>query len=481
MTDVIVIGGGVIGCAVARELSKYSLGITVLEKSGDVATGTSKANSGIVHAGFDCKPGSVKAKMNIKGARMMPRLARDLDFRYKNNGAFVLCFDEAGLKDLDALKQKGEINGVKGLKIMTGDAIRAMEPNVSSRVIAGLHAPTGAITSPYEMTWAFAENAAENGVKFLFEKEVCGILRIDGGFELLTKGGETYTARAVVNAAGIHGDEISNLICRKKYKIIARKGEYCLLDKEKAEMAYATLFQLPTAMGKGVLVTPTAEGNLLLGPSSANVDDKENLYTTVPGLAEVFQKAALTMPSISHRDIITQFSGLRARLEEDDFVIKESAPYFFNAIGIESPGLSAAPAIGEYLAKNISKKLNAAKKDNFISKRKGIAHFADAKSAGRKKLIESDPKYGHVICRCETVTEAEIVESLHCRVPASDLDGVKRRTRAQTGRCQSGFCAPLILEIIARELGVPVTQVTKSGSNSNILIGKNKELDYGKE
>lgn len=475
LKDVIIIGSGVVGSAVARELSRLELDVLVLEKGNDVATGTSKANSGIVHAGFDCKPGTMKARMNFEGAALMPALAKDLDFRYRNNGAFVLCFDKDKLKDLEDLLSKGKANGIAGLSIMSGDEIRRLEPNISSAVIAGLHSSTSAIVSPYDMNIALAENAKANGAEFMFNTKVTKINRLSDFYEVITNRG-SYSAKTIANAAGIHGDEINNMVCSKRYSFISRKGEYCLMDRTAGNMCSSTLFQLPTPMGKGILVTPTAEGNLLLGPTATDIDDKLNVDTTAKGLSEVFDKAVLTMPALSKRDIITQFSGLRAHLPEDDFVIEESEDGFFNALGIESPGLSSAPAIGVYIAGLISKKLNAQYKQLFIKTRRGIRHFADLTGQQRMELIKSDKRYGRVICRCETVTEGEIVESLHSLIPARDLDGVKRRTRSQTGRCQSGFCAPLILEIISRELNIPVTEVTKNGGSSSILTGKNKEI-----
>jgi len=476
MKDVIIIGAGVTGCTIARELSRYNLDILLLEKANDLSCGITKANSGIVHAGFDCKPGSVKAKMNLAGAKIIKRLSKPLGFRYKNNGAFVLCFNIDDMPALYALREKGEKNGVEGLQILDGDEIRKREPFVSAKVVAGLWAPTSAIISPWDMAWALAENAADNGVKFLFEREVRNIERSCYGFSVSVKGGETFTAKAVVNAAGIHADEINNFICKRKYRIIPRKGEYILLDKNAGGTAAATLFRLPSAMGKGVLVTPTVDGNLLLGPTANDVWDREDVSTTAAALAEVFEKACKTVPTLLRRDIIVQYSGLRPHIAEDDFVVEESEPYFFNALAIESPGLSSAPAIGAYLANKIAKRLNAIKKQNFISKRKGIPCFAEADSKTRKKLYAGDRRYGHVVCRCENVTEAEIIRSLRCRIPAADLDGVKRRTRAQAGRCQSGFCAPLIMELIAAERNIPLTAVTKAGGGSNVLVGKNKEL-----
>lgn len=477
MKDVIIIGGGVVGCSVARELSRFDADILLLERGNDVSVGTSKANSGIVHGGYDAKPGTLKAKFNVAGNAMFDALARELDFPFKRNGSMVLCFDKADIGKLLELKEQGVKNGVQGLYVLEGyEAVKAMEPYVSENVVAALVVPNGGIVSPYEMTIAYAENAATNGAEFRFGSEVTAIDRIDGGLQVTCADGFTAQAKYVVNAAGVYADVINNMISPDKMHITARKGDYELLDKTCGYMASHTLFQMPTKMGKGVLVTPTCHGNILVGPTATDVTDKDDVATTPEELASAFDRALLTMPSLNRRNIITQFSGLRAHLDTDDFVIGESAAVkgLYNVAGIESPGLSSAPAIAVHVAEEIAKKLSLGKNANFVAERKGIPHFATLSDEERQKLVAENPLYGRIVCRCETVTEGEIVEAIRRKPGAVDMDGVKRRTRQGMGRCQAGFCTPRVMEILSRELGVPMTEVTKRGGNSQFVIGRTK-------
>lgn len=477
MKDVIIIGGGVVGCSVARELSRFDADILLLERGNDVSVGTSKANSGIVHGGYDAKPGTLKAKFNVAGNAMFDALARELDFPFKRNGSMVLCFDKTDIGKLLELKEQGVKNGVQGLYVLEGyEAVKAMEPYVSENVVAALVVPNGGIVSPYEMTIAYAENAATNGVEFRFGSEVTAIDKIDRGLQVTCADGFTAQAKYVVNAAGVYADVINNMISPDKMHITARKGDYELLDKTCGYMASHTLFQMPTKMGKGVLVTPTCHGNILVGPTATDVTDKDDVATTPEELASAFDRALLTMPSLNRRNIITQFSGLRAHLDTDDFVIGESAAVkgLYNVAGIESPGLSSAPAIAVHVAEEIAKKLSLGKNANFVAERKGIPHFATLSDEERQKLVAENPLYGRIVCRCETVTEGEIVEAIRRKPGAVDMDGVKRRTRQGMGRCQAGFCTPRVMEILSRELGVPMTEVTKRGGNSQFVIGRTK-------
>lgn len=477
MKDVIIIGGGVVGCSVARELSRFDADILLLERGNDVSVGTSKANSSIVHGGYDAKPGTLKAKFNVAGNAMFDALARELDFPFKRNGSMVLCFDKADIAKLLELKEQGVKNGVQGLYVLEDyEAVKAMEPYVSENVVAALVVPNGGIVSPYEMTIAYAENAATNGVEFRFGSEVTAIDKIDGGLQVTCADGFTAQAKYVVNAAGVYADVINNMISPDKMHITARKGDYELLDKTCGYMASHTLFQMPTKMGKGVLVTPTCHGNILVGPTATDVTDKDDVATTPEELASAFDRALLTMPSLNRRNIITQFSGLRAHLDTDDFVIGESDAVkgLYNVAGIESPGLSSAPAIAVHVAEEIAKKLSLGKNANFVAERKGIPHFATLSDEERQKLVAENPLYGRIVCRCETVTEGEIVEAIRRKPGAVDMDGVKRRTRQGMGRCQAGFCTPRVMEILSRELGVPMTEVTKRGGNSQFVIGRTK-------
>lgn len=476
MFDVTIIGSGVVGSMVARELSKYKLNVCVLEADYDLANGTSKANSAIVHAGFDAKPGTLKAKLNVKGNGMFDDLSKELDFPFKRIGSLVLCFDKSEMDNLVKLKEQGIKNGVPDLEILSGDEVKKMEPNLSENVTAALYAPTGGIVCPYEMTIALAENAADNGVEFRFDSEVVSISSREGSYTIKTDKDEIET-RLIVNAAGVFADDINNMVSSNKIKINPRKGEYCLFDKAVGNMVSKTIFQLPTKMGKGVLVTPTVDGNLLVGPDAEDIEDKKDVTTTSSGLDFIIDRAGLSIKEVPTRQVITSFSGLRAHSTGGDFIIGEAqdAKGFINAAGIESPGLSSAPAIGEEIRNIVVDILKPEKNEKFNPVRHGIPKFREMSSEERRKLIANDNKYGKIICRCETVTEGEIVNAINRTLGAKTLDGVKKRTRAGMGRCQSGFCAPKVVEILARELKVSPEDITKFGKHSNILVGKDKE------
>lgn len=477
MYDAVIIGGGAVGCAVARYLSRYRLSICLVERGEDVCVGTSKANSAICHAGFDAPVGSAKARFNVEGSRMMEGLSQELDFPYRRCGSLVLCFDEAELPHLRELLERGVQNGVEGLEILDRAALRALEPAVSDKAVAALWAPSGAVLCPFGMTIALAENAAANGCAFRFNTEVARIERRDGFFRLHT-GGDCIDTRVVISAAGVYGDALHNQLCADKLTIVPRRGEYCLLDRTCGQLVQHTIFQLPSAMGKGVLVTPTVHGNLLVGPTAVDQPDKGRTATTAEGLRSVAETAAKSVENLPMRDVITSFAGLRAHLSgpEDDFIVGESADGFFEAVGIESPGLSSAPAIGRYLAELAAAKLHAAEKEDFIAQRRDMPHPREMDFASRQDLIARDQAYGQVICRCEGVTEGEIRDAIR-RVPgARSLDGVKRRVRAGMGRCQGGFCGPKVMELLSRELHVPITALTKGGGESRLLAGRTKEV-----
>ncbi len=475
MFDVIVIGGGVTGCATLRELSKYNLNIALLEKEEDVCSGTSKANSAIVHAGHDAKTGSLKAKLNLRGNELIRQLSKELNFAYKNNGSLVLCFDQEDYPKLLDLYNRGLNNGVKGLKILNHDETLALEPNLSEEVKYSLLCETGGIVCPFEMNIALAENAVENGAKVYLNTEVKTIKK-ENDYYLIN---DSIKTRCIVNAAGLYGDEIHNLVCKDKVKLTPRKGDYCLCDSDVGNLVSHTIFQLPTKYGKGVLVTPTVHGNLLIGPSATDIDDKEATSTTANDLDYILNAASLSVKKLPKNKIITSFSGLRARPENGDFIIKESEDNFFDAIGIESPGLTSAPAIGEMVCDLIKDKLNATKKDNFISNRKGLVHLKHLSIEERAELIKKNPLYGNIICRCNDVSEGEIIDAINSPIKATSLDAIKRRTGAGMGRCQAGFCGPKTIEILARELNIKPEEVCKNNSKSHMLTGKmgdNNEL-----
>ncbi len=474
MYDVIIVGAGVSGCAIARELSRKRADILVLDRAEDVCCGTTKANSAIVHAGFDAANGTLMAKLNVQGSRMMAALARELDFPYQNNGALVVMLDEADREKLEDLYSNGVANGVEGLRILEREELHAMEPNVSDSAVAALYAPTGAIVCPFGLTYALAENAAKNGVRFRFDTFVADIQRMDGRWRVITNRGE-LEARVIINAAGVYADTIHNMVSEDKMTIAPRKGEYFLLDRSTGGHVKHTVFQLPGKFGKGVLVSPTVHGNTIVGPTASDGEDKDCTATTQLGLEELRRKSAMAIKGLPIKQTITSFAGLRAHENRHEFIIEEAAPGFLDCAGIESPGLSAAPAIGEMVADMVTDILGLQVNPDFVPVRKGIVNPQHLPFEERVALIQQKPAYGQVICRCETVTEGEIVDAIH-RVPgARSIDGVKRRTRAGMGRCQGGFCSPRVLEILARELGLPLEEVTKSGGSSRLITGINKE------
>ena len=476
MYDVIIIGGGVAGAACARELSRYKLKICLLEKEDDVCCGTSKANSAIVHAGFDAAAGSLMAKLNVLGNERMEGLSKDLDFPFIRNGSLVVCRAKEDLPNLQALYDRGIQNGVKDLRILTAEEVKEMEPNITDEVVAALYAPTGGIVCPFNLTVALAENASVNGVVFYFHTEVENITKTEEGFGIHTNHG-IYTTRYVVNAAGVYADTLHNMVSEKKIHITPRRGDYCLLDKTAGAHVSKTIFALPGKYGKGILVSPTVHGNLLLGPTAVDMEDKEGTGTTAMGLREVISKAGDNVKNLPVRQVITSFAGLRAHEDNHEFIIGEveDCPGFIDCAGIESPGLTSAPAIGEMVADILREKIQPEEKEDYIATRKGILNPQHLSKEERRKLIQENPSYGNIICRCEMVTEGEILDAIHRPLGAKSLDAVKRRTRAGMGRCQSGFCSPKVMEILAREWKVDMWDITKTGGDSKIIVGMNKD------
>lgn len=476
MYDVIIIGAGVSGAATARELSRYRISVCVLEKEEDVCCGASKANSAIVHAGYDAATGSLKAKLNVRGNEMMGRLSEELDFPFERRGSLVLCLSEDDMPNLQELYDRGVANGVKDMRILSRDEVLRMEPNVSDEVYAALYAPSAGIVCPFGLNIALAENACVNGVEFKFDTEVKDINKLDEGYELDTNRG-TFRARYVVNAAGVYADRFHNMVSDKKIHITARRGDYCLMDKEAGTHVGRTIFALPGKLGKGILVTPTIHGNLLVGPTAVDVEDKEAINTTAEGLAQLFGKAEVSVKNIPTRQVITSFAGLRAHEDGGDFIIGEAedAKGFIDCAGIESPGIASSPAIGEMIADLLREKMDLKEKDDFVPTRQGIRNPSTLSIEDRNALIKENPAYGNIICRCEMVTEGEIIDAIKRPLGAKSLDGVKRRTRAGMGRCQSGFCAPRTMEILARECGMSMFGITKAGGKSQIVVGTNKD------
>lgn len=476
MYDVIIIGAGVTGCAAARELSRYQLNILVVEKEEDVCCGTSKANSGIVHSGIDCKPGTLKAHMNILGSAQMESLSKELDFPFTRNGSLILCFSEEDRPRLHKLYEQGLANKIPDIRIVERGELQELEPAVSIEAVAAVYAPTGGIVCPFGMNIALAENAAENGAVFQFDTKVLDIRKISGGYRLITDAGD-LKARCVVNAAGVYADKFHNMVSTRKIHIMPRLGEYCLLDRTAGKLVTKTIFQLPTSSGKGILVTPTVHGNILIGPTARDSTDKESSDTTAEGIVQVLDAARKSVPAIPVRQVITSFCGSRAHEAGDDFILGETedAPCFIDAAGIASPGLTSAPAIGRYIAETVCRLLSPAQNTAFNGQRKGILDPKTLSRDAYAQLIKGQPAYGNIICRCETVTEGEILDAVRRTPGAKSLDGVKRRVRAGMGRCQAGFCAPKVMEILAREYHVSQLGITKSGKGSEMILEETKK------
>lgn len=478
--DVAVIGAGVVGAMITRELSKLDLKVILLEKCNDIAMGTSKANSAIVHAGFDAETGSLKAKLNVQGASLMAYYCNKLHVPYKNIGSLVVAYSWDDMHTLEELFERGFANGVPNMEIIDRERLKEMEPYISDEAIGALWAPTAGIVSPYELTIAAVENAVINGAKV---KRNSGVFDIEYKNELFTLSTASGIVKAkyVINCAGVFADQIAKMIGDTSFKIIPRKGEYYLLDKIEGKKVKHVLFHCPSKMGKGILITPTCHGNVLMGPTAIDLDfdSKLDTDTTIEGLNIVKTDVRSVIPDLSTRNAITSFAGLRAHIESEnsDFLIEPSKENerFINVAGIESPGLTAAPAIGRYVI-NIFKQIapQYSTKEHYETTRPAPIRVNELSDEDRKALVEKDKRYGRIICRCEGITEGEIIDAIKSPCGARDVDGVKRRTRAGMGRCQGGFCGSKVVEILARELGVEMNKITKHGNGSKIVYERTK-------
>ena len=475
ISDVAVIGGGVIGAFVLRELTRYKLKGVMLEKENDVCMGQSKANSGIVHAGFDCAEGTLKAKFNVEGNKMMPATACELGVKYKNNGSLVVAFSQEDLETIKKLKERGEKNGVERMEIIGREELKKLEPNISDNALGALYAKSGGIICPYELTIAAIGNAMDNGAKLIRNFEVAKIAVEDDHYYISSMGGNEVRAKVIVNCAGLGSGKIAAL-CGDDIPVHGRRGEYILLDKKSGSFVNHTLFFTPTAKGKGILVSDTVDGNVLLGPTADEVESGDT-STTAQGLATVMSKANEMCNGVPLYNSITSFAGVRAYNDRHDFIIEESKHLagVFHLAGIESPGLTSAPAIGKYVVENlVSKYLPIKKSSNFNPVREPDNFFKNLSREEKNELIKKDPSYGRIVCRCENITEGEIVRAIKENPKAYTIDAVKRRTRAGMGRCQGGFCQPSVAEIISRETGIPMEDVMKGGKNSNLVVGVTK-------
>ena len=478
--DILIIGGGVIGTAIARNLAKLNLKTALIEKEAELAFGTTKANSGIVHAGFHSEPGSLKATLCVKGCNMFPGVCEELDVPFKENGILMVATSKEELPALQGFYEKGLLNGVRDLMLLNRSQILEMEPNLSEKVIAGLFAPHGGIVSPFELAIYQGNNAEQNGVQIFLESPVDNVVNHRDYLEVFTSK-DTFKAKLVINCAGLFADDVARFVGDKSFDIKPRKGEEYLLDKRVGNLVTSTIFPLPSKNSKGILVIPTAHGNLMLGPTALEMEEREDFTTTQKGLDVIYNSTETLVNGFSKRDIIASFAGVRAASDRGDFVIEFSkvAPRMLHVAGIESPGLTASPAIGEmvlemvkgwYKENNIKIEANP----NFNPRLPKRIRLHDITDKRLEEAIKKDKRYAHVICRCELVSEAEIIEAI--KNGARTLDGIKLRTRAGMGRCQGGFCTPKILQIMSRELNIPVSKITKRGGNSVLVPYKSKEL-----
>ena len=473
--DVAIVGAGVVGGLIARELSRYNLNVALLEKCNDVAMGTTKANSAIVHGGFDAQNGTLKAELNVKGTAMMPELCEKLSVPFKKNGSVVVAFSESEMEHINVLYDRGVKNGVPGLSVIDQTELRRIEPNISDAAVGALLCESAGIVCPYELTIAAVENAVTNGVEFIRNCNVTAIEENGNSYVLKTSLGD-IAAKYIINAAGNFSDDFARMVGYDEIELIPRKGEYYLLDKSVGNLAVHTIFQCPNEMGKGILVTPTVDGNLLIGPTAINQDSKEDTDTTPAGLLEIVEKALKSVPVVSNRNAITSFAGVRAHPTNDDFIIGwcPTSENFLNVAGIESPGLSSAPAIATYVRDILAEKVELTEKASYTETREEPVRFRHMNDEERAELIKKNSAYGRIVCRCETITEGEIIDAIKAPAGARDVDGVKRRTRAGMGRCQGGFCGSKVVEILARELGVPMSDITKFGGESKIIYERTK-------
>ncbi|MBR1761012.1 MAG: NAD(P)/FAD-dependent oxidoreductase [Schwartzia sp.] len=467
-TDVVVIGGGITGTAILAALARLDLSCVLVEKEPDIAAGTTKANSAILHAGFDAPTGSMKAKMNVEGNRLYYELREELNLDIEWTGSLVCATTDEEKAQIEELKARGDANGVPGLEIWDGDKARGKEPNLSQKICAALWAPTAGICWPFGMAAAFAENAAENGAEILRDCEVTGIRAENGGFAVETTQG-TVQARFVVNAAGVFADKVAAMAGDTSFSIHPRKGEYILFDKTaQGKLVKGIVFPAPTKTTKGILVCATTHGNTFIGPNAQEQDSREDTAVTTPGMDEIIAGAKKLVPELPMGAAITEFAGIRAVSDTNDFIVGESKTVkgLYHAAGIQSPGLTSAPAIARLLADEIAKAAGAKAKADAKTGRPAQPIFRELSSGEQAKLIEKDARYGRVICRCETITEGEIVDAIKRPCGARTVDGVKRRTRVGMGRCQGGFCGPRVIEILSRELNIPVPKVRKDGADS---------------
>jgi glycerol-3-phosphate dehydrogenase len=476
MYDVAIIGAGIIGALIARELSRYNLDVVLLERSSDVANGTTKANSGIIHAGYDAVPGSNKARFNVLGNPLFDGLCEELDVAFRRIGSLVVAFGREGRSTIEDLYGRGIKNRIEDLRIVEKEELLDLEPNLNDTAVCALLAPGAGIIDPWAITIAAVENAVENGLELCLNYEVVGIENTGNGYRVSGPDREV-SARHIINCSGVFADEIHGMVAPPSFSITPRKGQYFVLDKTAGSFFHHVIFQCPTEAGKGVLVSPTVHDNLIVGPDSQMIGDKEDLDTTCESLDFIRKNASMISDKIPFNAVIRSFAGLRATPNTKDFIIEESkeAPGFIDVAGIESPGLTAAPAIALYIVDLLrAARGGLEKRTDFSGRRKRVVRFMGLSDDKKNRLIRKDPRYGRIVCRCEHITEGEVVDAIRRKAGATTVDGVKKRARPGMGRCQGGFCEPLVLKILARELGKHITGVVKDEKNSYILYGSTK-------
>lgn len=475
MYDVVIAGAGVTGSMLARELTRYNLKIVMLEKQNDIAMGASKANSAIVHGGYDPEPGTLKALLNVKGVELMKKATKELNVPFRLNGSLVVGFGEKDDEAVKELYERGITNGVTGLEVISGDKARELEPNLSPDITSALLVNNAGIVCPYELTLAAAGNAMDNGAELICNFDIVKIERNGDKFTVTSDDGKTVEAKYFVNCAGLYSDKLAKMAGDGFFEIIPRAGEYLLLDKTEGKTVDKTIFQVPNENGKGILVTPTVDNNLLLGPTASRVDSPEDNETTKANLDTVVSLAKKSVPCVKSFNVITSFCGVRSSEKNGDFIIGESEKVkgFINVAAIDSPGLSSACSIAEYTVEVLRKAgLTLTPNENFNPNRPDMHAFRKMSDEEKNEFIKKNPAYGKIVCRCETVSEGEIISAIVTNPPAHDVDGVKRRTRSGMGRCQGGFCGPNVIKLISQYANIPMEKVTKSGGNSYMLTGK---------
>lgn len=476
--DVLIIGGGITGTAIARELSRYDIDVILLEGKKDIGIGTTKGNGGVVHAGYDPSPNTLKGKLNSKGCLMYPKLNEELNFGYKNTGSLVVGFTKDDLFYLEQLHKKGIENNVPGIKILKKHEIKVVEPNISDNANYALYAPSAGIVDPFSVALAFAENALLNGVKIYLDQKVIDINKENEEFYIKTAS-SSFKSKYIINAAGVYGDSICEMVGIRDYRIKPRLGELLILDKALDISLNTIIFPIPEKDTKGIVVLPTLAGNILVGSTAVMTEDKEAVTNSSLGIASLIKGANKMIPQINEKVVIREFAGLRPVVldSNNDFIIEASKKVrgFINAIGIQSPGVASAPSVALFIRDILyDLGLDLKEKSTFNPYREAIIDFSELSLSQKEKLIKSNKQYGNVICKCELVTEGEIVESIKGPIGARTIDGVKRRTRAGMGRCQGGFCQHKILSILSRELNIPPSQVLKENENSNVVFGNIK-------